>query len=236
MQAQLQKGHIGLPMTGLFARWYAKITGKDMEQYQKAAQDVAAGLTSGSHVLEVAPGPGYFAVELAKLDNYQIVGLDISHTFVRIATENAKKAGVDVEFRQGDAFAMPFEANSFDFIYCRAAFRTSGRASRGNQRNVSGAKTGRKGGDLRPPQRRCPERHQYGGRRNGTWVDQFHADQVDFQALLLKRAYLPDDFRRMAAQTPIRDLRNQCRVDFPGHISPEMNAPSLPAFVRPFNY
>ncbi len=88
-----------------------------------AAQGVAAQLPSGSHVLEVAPGPGYFAVELAKLGSYHIVGLDISQTFVRIATDNAKRAGVDVEFRQGNASSMPFDSGSFDFVYCRAAFK-----------------------------------------------------------------------------------------------------------------
>ena len=88
-----------------------------------AAQGVAAELPSGSHVLEVAPGPGYFAVELAKLGSYHIVGLDISQTFVRIATDNAKRAGVEVEFRHGNASSMPFDSGSFDFVYCRAAFK-----------------------------------------------------------------------------------------------------------------
>src|SRR5262249_23355186 len=57
------------------------------------------------------------------LGSYRIVGLDISQSFVRIATENAQKAGVEVTFREGNASSMPFEANSFDFIYCRAAFK-----------------------------------------------------------------------------------------------------------------
>jgi hypothetical protein len=47
-------------MEGLIARWFARHTGKMIGQYQKAAQDVAAKLPSGCHVLEVAPGPGYF--------------------------------------------------------------------------------------------------------------------------------------------------------------------------------
>jgi 2-polyprenyl-3-methyl-5-hydroxy-6-metoxy-1,4-benzoquinol methylase len=40
-------------------------------------------------VLEVAPGPGFLAIELAKLGPYRIVGLDISETFVRIAADEA---------------------------------------------------------------------------------------------------------------------------------------------------
>ena len=76
-----------------------------------------------SRVLEVAPGPGYFAIELAKLGNYQITGLDISKTFVGMARASAAKAGVRVDFRRGNASNMPFGNESFDFLLCRAAFK-----------------------------------------------------------------------------------------------------------------
>jgi ubiquinone/menaquinone biosynthesis C-methylase UbiE len=74
-------------------------------------------------VLEVAPGPGYLAIEIAKMGDYRVWGLDISHSFVRIAAENARKAGVSVDFRHGDASHMPFPDESFDFVVCRAAFK-----------------------------------------------------------------------------------------------------------------
>lgn len=38
--------------------------------------------TDDAAVLEVAPGPGYFAVELAKLGRFHVTGLDVSRTFV----------------------------------------------------------------------------------------------------------------------------------------------------------
>ena len=74
-------------------------------------------------VLEVAPGPGYLAIELARLRRYGVTGLDISRTFVEIATGNARKAGVQAEFRVGDVAAMPFGDGTFDFVVCRAAFK-----------------------------------------------------------------------------------------------------------------
>jgi len=112
-----------MAMEGLIARWYARNTGKSMEPFRKEAQVIARQLPPGSAVLEVAPGPGFLAIELAKLGSYPIIGLDISKSFVRIATENALKAGVEVTFQEGDASSMPFESDSFDFIYCRAAFK-----------------------------------------------------------------------------------------------------------------
>jgi ubiquinone/menaquinone biosynthesis C-methylase UbiE len=67
--------------------------------------------------------PGFFSIELAKLGKYQITGLDIGQTFVGIARKNAEAEGVSVDFQQGNVSAMPFSANAFDFILCRAAFK-----------------------------------------------------------------------------------------------------------------
>lgn len=83
-------------------------------------------LHDGYSVLEVAPGPGYLAIELAKLGICnKIIGLDISKDFVEIAKRNAKEAGVIevVEFRHGNVADMHFPDNSFDFITCTAAFK-----------------------------------------------------------------------------------------------------------------
>ena len=52
-----------------------------------------------------------------------MTGLDISHTFVEIATENARQAGVNVDFEQGNVSHMPFAAELFDRIICQAAFK-----------------------------------------------------------------------------------------------------------------
>src|SRR4029077_13637512 len=68
-------------------------------------------------------GPGYTAIELARLGDYAITGLDISQSFVRIATDNAIRAGVNIDFRRGDVTRMPFPDESFDFVVCKAAFK-----------------------------------------------------------------------------------------------------------------
>src|SRR5258708_16771204 len=114
----------GPEMEGVVARWYAKVrrSGNQIEEYRKQAVQLTEGLPAGAKVLEVAPGPGYVAVEIARL-GFQVTGLDISRTFVQIGTENASQAGVAVDFRQGDAAVMPFEADSFDLIVCQAAFK-----------------------------------------------------------------------------------------------------------------
>jgi ubiquinone/menaquinone biosynthesis C-methylase UbiE len=120
-----QKGYKGLGMEGIVARWYARIrrSGSQIEEWRKQAAYLTGGLPDGADVLEVAPGPGYFAIEMARLDRLHVTGLDISHTFVEIARENARQAGVSVDFRQGNASSMPFADSSFDLIICQAAFK-----------------------------------------------------------------------------------------------------------------
>ena len=110
------KAYKGLAMEGPIATWYATITQKDVRRHRLGAEQWAKQIKSGSHVLEVAPGPGYFSIELAKLGDYKVTGLDISKSFVEIARKNAIGASVKVDFREGNASSMPFESNSFDFM------------------------------------------------------------------------------------------------------------------------
>jgi ubiquinone/menaquinone biosynthesis C-methylase UbiE len=111
-------------MDGFIARQYDKTARSSMaELYRTWAQRISAGLTEGGSVLEIAPGPGYLAIELAKRRNVRITGLDISETFVAIARANAQSAGADIDFRQGDVSVMPFENEKFDFLICTSAFK-----------------------------------------------------------------------------------------------------------------
>jgi ubiquinone/menaquinone biosynthesis C-methylase UbiE len=117
------KAYKGIGMNGVIARWYTKNASRSLDEYAQDARRVADRIQLGSRVLEVAPGPGYQAIALAKLGRYGITGVDISDSFVRIASENARAAGVHVEFRHGNASDLPFAAENFDLVYCRAAFK-----------------------------------------------------------------------------------------------------------------
>jgi len=117
------KPYKGIGMEGMIATWYAKNTGKSIAEFCDLAKRIADGLSPGDRVLEVAPGPGYLATELARLGPYRIAGLDVSRTFIRIARDNAARAGVQVDFQEGDAAAIPFATDTFNFIICRAAFK-----------------------------------------------------------------------------------------------------------------
>jgi len=123
MQLSQDRGYKGMGMEGRIAFWYAKNTANDMVEFQALADRLAKTIHSGSRILEVAPGPGYLAIELAKRGQYAIAGLDISKTFVEIASANARRASVKIDFQHGNASAMPFADDTFDVTLCRAAFK-----------------------------------------------------------------------------------------------------------------
>ncbi|HEX2808001.1 MAG TPA: class I SAM-dependent methyltransferase [Kineosporiaceae bacterium] len=111
-------------MEGRTARWYARQRGStgQMQEFRRQAVQLTASLPEAARVLEVAPGPGYFSVEVARL-GFPVTGLDISHTMVEIATAYARQAGVAVDFQHGDATDMRFGTGYFDLIVCQAAFK-----------------------------------------------------------------------------------------------------------------
>ena len=113
-----------LGISGGMARWYDKNSRLHrMEEMNGYAREVAGQVKEGDNILEIAPGPGYLSIALAKMGKYKITGLDISQDFVEIARKNAREAGVKVDFQQGNAAELPFPENKYQFIICTAAFK-----------------------------------------------------------------------------------------------------------------
>ncbi|MCL5952784.1 MAG: class I SAM-dependent methyltransferase [Chloroflexi bacterium] len=129
VQTKTSKAYKGVAMEGIIARWYAKNV-RQGRDFDVLARRVAEIVPAGGRVLEVAPGPGFLAIEIAKTGKYQVSGVDISRTFVEIERANAQEAGVEIDFRQGDAAQLPFEDASFDSVICTAAFKNFTRPAR----------------------------------------------------------------------------------------------------------
>lgn len=200
-QTVFQKAYKGFGMEGFTARWYASLTGKSLNEFNSLAQRVAREVPPGGHVLEVAPGPGYFAIELAKLGRYQIAGLDISHTFVQIARRNAGQAGVNVDFRQGNAASMPFDGKSFDFLLCRAAFKNFSQPVRALEEMYRVLKPG--GRALIIDLKKDASRESISEAVEKMDLGQVNGliTKLTFRFMLLKRAYTRNDFEQFLSQT-----------------------------------
>jgi ubiquinone/menaquinone biosynthesis C-methylase UbiE len=193
-------------MEGALARWYAGLTKKSMTDFTALAQRVAGEISPRSSVLEVAPGPGYFAIELAKLGDYSVTGLDISQTFVEIACANAASAKVKAEFQRGDASRMPFEEGRFDYLVCRAAFKNFSRPQAALQEMCRVLKPGGRAliidmrRDASPDSMRQAARGLKAGTFNRLFV------YLTFRWMLVRRAYTKAEFERMIAQTSFRKV------------------------------
>ncbi|MGA7108113.1 MAG: class I SAM-dependent methyltransferase [Terracidiphilus sp.] len=187
-------------MEGIVAKWYAANTAGMMTQYVDLARRIAGQLPQDAKVLEVAPGAGYFSIELAKLGRYDITGLDLSHTFVRMATKKAADAGVQVKFTQGSASNMPFPAGSFDFLLCRAAFKNFAHPVTALQEMARVLRPGGRGviidlkGNATPTEITRMVNGMHLSRVNGVLT------KLAFRTMLLRRAYTAEQFRKMLGQ------------------------------------
>jgi ubiquinone/menaquinone biosynthesis C-methylase UbiE len=208
----ITKAYKGLPMEGVIATWYAKTTVKDVKRHKEMAKDLVEKIPVNGKVLEIAPGPGYFSIELAKLGNYQITGLDISKSFVEIARKNAAQAGLKIDFREGNASAMPFNDNTFDFTFCQAAFKNFSEPVKAISEMY---RVLRPGGvsiisDLRRDAAADEIEREIKGMGLGP-INQFLV-RWTFKNMLLKNAYNTEEMRSMVAKTPF----GGCKIDVDG--------------------
>ena len=111
--------------------------------YRRMADDLAGAVAAipAPEVLEVGPGPGALAVELARrVPDLRLTGLDVDPAMVELARARARREGlVDrLAFVVGDVAALPFPDASFDLVTCSfsAHHWPDGRAAFGEIRRV----------------------------------------------------------------------------------------------------
>jgi SAM-dependent methyltransferase len=75
----------------------------------------AAGADAGMTVLDVACGTGNAAIPAARA-GARVTGLDITPSLLEGGREKAAKAGVEVDFVEGDAEDLPFDDGTFDRV------------------------------------------------------------------------------------------------------------------------
>ena len=200
------KAYKGMGMEGSLARWYDRTTRKGMPEIEALAARISALAPAAATVLEVAPGPGFLAIELAKR-GLSVRAVDISKTFVEIARRNAMEAGETVQFDLGNAAALPIESASVDFVVCRAAFKNF---SEPVKALVEMRRVLRSGGTaLLIDMRRdvsVPEIQRYvdnlGVSRLNRWFM-----MLTFRSMLIKRAYPLEEIRRMTVEAGWTETR-----------------------------
>lgn len=92
---------------------------------REATRDLASqvNLNSNHKVLDVGSGVGGASRYLASEYGCQIIGIDLSDEYCRVAQSFANRLGLasHVTYRQGSALEMPFDDNSFDVVWTQHA-------------------------------------------------------------------------------------------------------------------
>jgi ubiquinone/menaquinone biosynthesis C-methylase UbiE len=116
-----RKNDVGI--YGLTAKWYDKNSRESrLAEMQGYANEVSKQVKGKGNILEIAPGPGYLSIELAK-KGHKVTGVELSPDFVKIEQVNAREAKVSVDFKEGNVSNIPSSDNEFDFTICTAAFK-----------------------------------------------------------------------------------------------------------------
>jgi D-alanine-D-alanine ligase len=88
-----------------------RITNEELDQFLSILN-----ISPEDRILDLCCGQGRHSLELARRDFKFIEGLDRSHYLIQRAKNQAKKEGLDVRFREGDARKLPYAADTFDAI------------------------------------------------------------------------------------------------------------------------
>ena len=87
--------------------------------WEATLQDLVARFRSFSpRALDVGTGPGQFAFYLARA-GFDTTGIDLSPNMISAAHKKGREMGLAIDFRTGDAEALPFEDNTFDVVVSR---------------------------------------------------------------------------------------------------------------------
>ena len=83
----------------------------------------AAGIEEAQRILDIGAGLGGPARYLAETFGCRVTGVDLVEEYCRVATQLTEATGLAhlVDFRQADALALPFPADSFDVVWTQHA-------------------------------------------------------------------------------------------------------------------
>jgi SAM-dependent methyltransferase len=101
----------------LRATWISGDFGQIAKFLETEAKDFInrLGIQPGSKVLDVACGTGNLALPAARL-GANVTGVDIAPNLVEQARANAAREGLQAQFDEGDAEALPYDDASFDTV------------------------------------------------------------------------------------------------------------------------
>ncbi len=105
----------------IFGSLYLKTDGDVVDDQAITRQEIdtftaALGAAKDDRILDLCCGQGRHSLEMARRGFRQVEGLDRSHYLIQRAKTSARKEGLPVRFREGDARKLPYPTDTFDVV------------------------------------------------------------------------------------------------------------------------
>jgi D-alanine-D-alanine ligase len=105
----------------IFGSLYLKTDGDVVDDQGITHQEIdmftaALGAAKDDKILDLCCGQGRHSLEMARRGYRQVEALDRSHYLIQRAKATARKEGLSVRFREGDARKLPYASDSFDVV------------------------------------------------------------------------------------------------------------------------
>jgi D-alanine-D-alanine ligase len=105
----------------IFNAMYLKTDGDVVDDQQVTAKEVDTitdilKLSPEDRILDLCCGQGPDSLELANRGFLNVEGLDRSHYLIQKAKTQAKKEGLGIRFKEGDARKLPYQPDIFDVV------------------------------------------------------------------------------------------------------------------------
>lgn len=96
--------------------YYHKLMAGEHVQYRLIAGKALSLKPDAVEIADIGTGPGFLAIELAKMSRKQIKAIDVSPNMLLKSQELAEKANVEIETVESSCENLPFADQSLDLV------------------------------------------------------------------------------------------------------------------------
>ena len=112
--------------------------------FEKNGQNVT--ILKDKHILDMGCGSGRFTIALAQLGAKMVTGIDLGKTGILVGRKVSEKLNLqNIKFLEGNVTSLPFENDSFDFVFSKGVLHHTGNLEKGLDEYYRVLKKGGKG-------------------------------------------------------------------------------------------
>ena len=98
------------------------------------SNSMSTGIINGKIVLDAGCGSGRYTCALARLGAEKVIGLDYGDSGLELGAKLGDVNNLkNVEFQKGSLLSMPFEDDTFDFVFANGVFHHTGDIEKGTK-------------------------------------------------------------------------------------------------------